>query len=77
MLFGTSCALTGVALFCLGAFKSRFVTQTWYWSGVTMLINGGLAAAAAFLIGYGCVCACVRVHVCACVCACVCVFMCV
>lgn len=52
ILFGIACALTACALFTLGAIKSKFSTQTWYFSGFTVLLNGGLAAGAAFLIGY-------------------------
>jgi DNA damage-binding protein 1 len=51
-LFGISCALTAVALFVLGAIKSRFSTESWWFSGLTVLLNGGVAAGAAFLIGY-------------------------
>jgi len=51
-LFGIACGLTAVALFVLGAIKSRFSTQTWYYSGLMVLVNGSIAAGAAFLIGY-------------------------
>jgi DNA damage-binding protein 1 len=52
VLFGIACGLTATALFALGAIKSRFSTQTWWFSGLTVLGNGSLAAGAAFLIGY-------------------------
>merc|ERR1712146_501938 len=51
-LFGIACGLTAVALFVLGAIKSRYSTQTWYYSGLMVLVNGSIAAGAAFLIGY-------------------------
>jgi VIT1/CCC1 family predicted Fe2+/Mn2+ transporter len=51
-LFGIACGLTAIALFALGAIKSKFSTQKWYTSGLWVLLNGGLAAAAAFLVGF-------------------------
>ncbi|EGD79411.1 vacuolar iron family transporter [Salpingoeca rosetta] len=53
VLFGIACALTALALFTLGAVKSRYIGQRWYVSGLTMLANGSVAATAAFLVGYG------------------------
>eukprot|EP00043_Microstomoeca_roanoka_P009524 m.90867 g.90867 ORF g.90867 m.90867 type:complete len:376 (+) comp14607_c1_seq2:455-1582(+) len=52
-LFGIACALTAAALFTMGAIKSRFSTQSWYISGLSVLLNGGVAAGAAYLIGFG------------------------
>jgi len=52
-LFAIACVLTAVALFVLGAVKSKFSTQTWWKSGLWVLLNGTLAAGAAYLIGYG------------------------
>jgi len=52
-LFTLSCVLTGVALFLLGALKSRFTLHAWYVSGIEVLIVGGSCAAAAYLIGWG------------------------
>jgi len=51
-LFGIACGLTAIALFALGAIKSRFSTQKWYTSGFWVLLNGGLAAVAAYLVGF-------------------------
>lgn len=51
-LFGIACGLTACALFALGAIKSRFSTQKWYTSGFWVLLNGSLAAGAAYLVGF-------------------------
>ncbi len=50
--FIVSSVLTGVTLFILGATKSKVTGANWLRSGLEMLIVGGLAAAAAYLIGY-------------------------
>jgi len=50
--FGIACGLTAFALFALGFVKARFTRQEPFTSGAQMLGNGGLAAAAAFLIGF-------------------------
>ncbi|EGD72389.1 vacuolar iron family transporter [Salpingoeca rosetta] len=52
-LFGIACAMTAVALFILGAVKSRFSTQSWYMSGFSVVINGAVSAGAAYLVGLG------------------------
>lgn len=44
--------LTGVTLFVLGAIKSSITHSKWIKSGLEMLIIGGVAAIAAYLIGY-------------------------
>ncbi|MEE8363042.1 MAG: VIT1/CCC1 transporter family protein, partial [Dehalococcoidia bacterium] len=49
--FVWSVALTGLAFFVVGAFKSRFVDQRWYWSALETLLLGGIAAALAYGIG--------------------------
>lgn len=43
--------LTGMTLFILGTLKSRMTQSNWLKSGLEMLAVGGLAAAAAYLIG--------------------------
>jgi VIT1/CCC1 family predicted Fe2+/Mn2+ transporter len=50
--FMIACIMTGVTLFCLGIAKSRVTGQWWLKSGLLVLITGGLAALAAYLVGY-------------------------
>lgn len=52
-LFALSCIMTAVALFVLGALKSKFTLLKWYVSGIEVLLVGGACAAAAYLIGWG------------------------
>jgi len=52
-LFRISCALTALALFVLGALKSRYTTMAWWRSGLEILAVGAATAAAAYLIGWG------------------------
>ncbi|CZR00107.1 VIT1/CCC1 transporter family protein [Trichococcus collinsii] len=51
-VFFVASVLTGVTLFILGALKSRITHSNWLRSGLEMLVIGGLAAVAAYLIGY-------------------------
>jgi len=50
-LFAISCSLTAVALFLLGALKSRYTAYSWWRSGLEVLSVGGSCAAAAYGIG--------------------------
>ena len=45
-LFAIACGFTGLAMFILGAIKSKFSQQSWFMSGLTVLMNGGAAAGA-------------------------------
>ncbi|ETI31481.1 hypothetical protein F442_21389 [Phytophthora nicotianae P10297] len=47
-----SCFLTVVTLFLLGAVKGKFVGQKMWKSGASMAINGTIAAACGWIIGY-------------------------
>lgn len=49
--FLIACILTGITLFILGALKVKVTAKNWFYSGFEMLIVGGIAAIAAFLIG--------------------------
>ena len=50
--FEWSSFLTGVAFFAVGALKSRFVDQPWWRSGAETLAVGGIAAGAAYCLGW-------------------------
>jgi len=50
--FVLAAVMTGAALFVLGALKVKVTGVKWYKSGLEMLIVGGLAASAAYLVGY-------------------------
>ncbi len=46
-----SALMTGVAFFCVGAVKARFINYRWYISGLETLCIGGSAAFLAYLAG--------------------------
>ena len=50
--FRVSIVLTFVALFILGASKCKITNRGWFKSGVETLVIGGVAAGAAYYIGY-------------------------
>jgi len=50
--FFWSTVLTAIGFFTVGAVKSRFVEDRWYYAGLETLSVGGIAAALAFAAGY-------------------------
>jgi VIT1/CCC1 family predicted Fe2+/Mn2+ transporter len=52
-MFGVACAVTVVTMFALGAFQAKITRQPIIKTGLLMAFNGSLAAAAAYLIGWG------------------------
>ena len=49
--FPISSSLTAIAIFAMGAAKSRVTGQQWLQSGTEMLLIGGAAACVAYYIG--------------------------
>ncbi len=52
-VFGIACAFTALTLFLLGVTQAQITKQGRVKTGLLMTLNGGLAAAAAYLIGWG------------------------
>jgi VIT1/CCC1 family predicted Fe2+/Mn2+ transporter len=50
--FTAACILTAITLFILGAVKVKVTGKNWFKSGMEMVIVGGIASAAAYLIGF-------------------------
>lgn len=50
--FVIASVLAGMTLFLLGSLKSRITQSNWLRSGLEMLGIGGLAAVAAYVIGF-------------------------
>lgn len=52
-IFGIACAATALTLFLLGFVQGKITRLNAFKSGLLMMINGSIAAASAFLIGWG------------------------
>lgn len=52
-IFGIACGMTAITLFLLGFIQASITGQKKMRTGALMMINGGLAAAAAYLVGWG------------------------
>lgn len=49
--FYISLVFSGIAMFTVGAVRSKFIPKKWLTAGLEMLLIGGLAAGAAYLLG--------------------------
>jgi VIT1/CCC1 family predicted Fe2+/Mn2+ transporter len=49
--FALSALLTGAAFFAVGSAKSFWSTAPWWWSGLTTLFVGAVAACLAYVVG--------------------------
>lgn len=52
LIFTSSCAATGIALFAVGSLRTIVTRGPWLISGIEMLLVGSTAAAVAYGIGY-------------------------
>lgn len=52
-VFGIACAFTALTMFTLGATQAKITKQNILKTGFTTMMNGSIAAAAAYLIGWG------------------------
>ena len=52
-VFGIACAFTALTMFALGATQAKITKQNVLKTGLTTMANGSIAAAAAYLIGWG------------------------
>jgi VIT1/CCC1 family predicted Fe2+/Mn2+ transporter len=50
--FWISCVLTGLAFFTVGAMKSQFIHEPWYWTATVTFLLGGFAAVVAYIVGF-------------------------
>ena len=50
-VFWVSVVFTGSALFIVGACRARWTGKNWFWSGLEMLLVGGIAAVIAYGAG--------------------------
>ena len=49
--FGISILATVLALFLVGSLRTIATYKNWFWSGIEMLLIGGIAAIAAYTTG--------------------------
>lgn len=52
-VFGVACAFTALTMFLLGVTQATITRQNRLKTGVLMTLNGSLAAASAYLVGWG------------------------
>lgn len=52
-MFGIACVMTAATMFLLGAVQARLTRQDVIKTGLSLMLNGCLAAAAAYLVGWG------------------------
>lgn len=50
-MFTLACVVTGLVLFLLGSFKSKFSTNLWWKSGLEFLLLGSAAASTSYAVG--------------------------